>query len=332
MKRRKFITLLGGAVAWPLAARAQQPKLPVTSQNTGRVHRVGVLFAGSGRGSVPDEAFRSGLRERGYIEGKNIVIEFRNAAGKYDDLSGLATELVESKVDIIFAPAEAALRASLQASRVVPIVIAAIEYDPVEVGIVTSIARPGGNVTGVIFSQLETSSKRVELLKDVVPGLTSVAALIESGGKFQLHETERAARSLGISFRIIELSAPPDFDRAFETALNERVGAIVVLVSPVTYAQRAMIASLAIKNRLPAIAPFSEFAESGGLLSYGASFATMFHYAAYYVDRILKGASPGDLPMEQPTKFELCINLKTAKALGLTVPDKLLVAADKVIE
>jgi ABC-type uncharacterized transport system substrate-binding protein len=234
-------------------------------------------------------------------------------------------ELVGLGVDVIFAPAEAALRASLQASRTVPIVMAAVEYDPIDLGLVTSIARPGGNVTGVIFNQVETSGKRVELLKDAVPGLARVAVLIESGGKFQLGETERAARSLGISFRIIELGVPPDFDRVFKAALNEQAGAIIVLVSPATYAQRATIASLAIKNQIPAIAPFSEFAEAGGLLSYGASFASMFHYAAYYVDRILRGTSPAELPIEQPTRFELCINLKTARALGLTIAHSLLI-------
>jgi putative tryptophan/tyrosine transport system substrate-binding protein len=324
LRRREFITLLGvAALACPQAASAQ---------DSGKVHRVGVLFAGSGRGSVPDEAFRLGLRERGYIEGKNVVIEFRTAAGKYDDLPGLAAELVAMKVDVIFAPAEAALRASQQASSTVPIVIAAIEYDPVDLGLVTSIARPGQNVTGVIFNQLETSGKRVELLKEAVPGLTRVAILTESGGKFQLEQTERAARSLGIDFRIIEQNAPPNFDTAFETALNERAGAIILLVSPAIYAQRAMIASLAIKHRVPTIAPFSEFAEAGGLLSYGASFASMFRYAAFYVDRILRGASPADLPMEQPTTFELCVNLKTAKALGLTIPPSLLVGADHLFE
>jgi putative ABC transport system substrate-binding protein len=216
MRRREFITLITGvAVAWPQAATSQQRK----------VYRVGVLFAGSGEGSVPDEAFRSGLRERGYIEGQNIVVEFRSAAGKLDALPGLATELVALNLDVIFAPAEAAPRACLQASRTVPIVMAAAEYDPVEVGLVTSIARPGGNVTGVFFRQVETSGKRVELLKEAVPGLSRVAAFVETGGKFQLDETERAAQSLGITFRIIELSAPPDFDKAFEVALNERVGA-----------------------------------------------------------------------------------------------------------
>jgi ABC-type uncharacterized transport system substrate-binding protein len=322
MRRREFISLLGSAAAWPLAASAQQ---------SGKMHRVGVLFAGSGRGSVPDEAFRSGLRERGYIEGKNVIIEFRTAAGKYDDLPTLAAELVNLKVDVIFAPAEVAVRACLAASRTIPIVIAAIEYDPVDLGLVTSIARPD-RITGVIFSQLETSGKRVELLKGVIPGLKRVALLIESGGKFQLGETERAMQSLGIGFHIIEQSFPPDFERAFEAALNEQAGAIIVLVSPTTYAQREMIASLAMKKRVPAIAPFCEFAEAGGLLSYGASLASMFHYAAYYVDRILRGTSPADLSMEQPTRFELCVNLKTAKALGLTIPPFLLIGADQRFE
>jgi putative ABC transport system substrate-binding protein len=208
------------------------------------------------------------------------------------------------------------------------VVIAAVDYDPVDLGLVASIVRPGGNVTGVIFNQLETSRKRVELLKEMLPGLARVAILIESGGKFQLDQTERAARSLGINIHIIEQRVPPNFDTAFETAINDRVEAIIVLVSPATYAQRATIATLAIKHRIPTIAPFSEFAEAG----YGASFASMFQYAGYYVDRILSGTSPTDLPMEQPTRFELCVNLKTAKALGLTIPQSFLVGADHLFE
>ena len=324
LNRRDFITLLGSAVVWPLAARAQQ---------TGKVHRVGVLFAGSVEGSVPDQAFRAGLRERGYTEGQNIIVEFRSAAGTYDDLPRLATELVALNLDVIFAPAEAALRACLQASRAIPIVIAAVEYDPVEVGLITSIARPGANVTGVIFNQVETSGKRVELLKEAVPGLSRAAVFIETGGKFQLREVERAAQSLGVILSVIDLSTLPDFDKAFEVALNDRAGALIVLVSPATYAHRAKIASLATKNLLPAIAPFSEFSEDGGLLSYGASFRTMFHYAAaHYVDRILRGEKLADLPIEQPTKFEFSINRKTARALGLIVPPHVLAIADRVIE
>jgi putative ABC transport system substrate-binding protein len=193
--------------------------------------------------------------------------------------------------------------------------------------------RPGGNVTGVIFSQVQTSGKRVELLKEAAPGISRVAAFVETGGKFQLDETERAARSLGITLRIIDLRGPADFDRGFEVALHERVGGLIVLVSPATFAFRAKIASLAIQNRLPTIAPFGEFTEDGGLLSYGASLATMFRYvAANYVDRILRGAKLADLPIEQPTKLELCINLKTARAIGLTVPPHMLAIADRVIE
>ena len=326
VKRREFIiSLLGGAaVSWPLAARAQQP---------GKVHRVGVLFTVSGEGSVADHAFRSGLRERGYIEGQNIAFEFRTAAGKYDDLPRLATELVALNLDVIFAPAEAALRACLQVAHTIPIVMAAVEYDPVEVGLITSIARPGGNVTGVIFSQVETSGKRLELLKEAAPGISRVAVLVEGGGRFQLQETERAARLLGITLKVIDLRGPADFDPAFEAALHEQVGGLIVLVSPVTYAYRAKIASLAIQNRLPVIAPFGEFAEDGGLLTYGASLATMFHFvAAYYVDRILQGAKLVDLPIQQPTKLEFSINLKTARAIGLTVPPHVLAIADRVIE
>ena len=325
VNRREFITLLGGAAAsWPLAARGQQP---------GKLHRVGVLFASSVEGSVPDQAFRAGLRERGYIAGQNIIIEFRSAAGKLDDLPRLAAELAALNLDAIFCSAEAALRACLHVSRTIPVVIAAVEYDPVEVGLIASIARPEGNVTGVIFSQVETSGKRIELLEETVPGLSRVAAFVETGGRFQLHETERAARSLGVILRTIDLGAPPDFDKAFEAALHDRAEALVVLVSSVTYAHRAKIAGLAIENRLPAIAPFNEFVDDGGLLSYGASLATMFHYAAaHYVDRILRGAKHADLPIEQPTKFEFSVNLKTARALGLTVPPHVLAIADRVID
>jgi putative ABC transport system substrate-binding protein len=255
--RREFITLVGcTAMAWPLAARAQQ---------TGRIHRVGVLFVGSEQGSVPDRAFRSGLRERGYIEGQNVIIEFRTAAGKLDAVPGLAAELVALNPDVIFAPAEAALRACVQASSTIPIVMAAAEYDPVEAGIVTSIAHPSNNITGVFFRQVETSGKRVELLKEAVPELSRVAIFVETGGKFQLDETQRAARSLGIIIQIVELNSPPVFDKVFEALVKEHIGALIVLVSPVTYAQRATIAGLAIKHQLPAIAPFNEFADEGGL-------------------------------------------------------------------
>jgi putative ABC transport system substrate-binding protein len=324
MRRREFIRVLGGAAAWPLVAHAQQ---------TGRVHRIGVLFAGSGQGSVPDEAFRSGLHERGYIEGQNIIVEFRTAAGKYDDLPRLATELVVLNPDVIFAPAEAALRACLKASDAIPIVIAAVEFDPVEVGLITNIARPGGNVTGVIFNQVESSGKRVERLKEVIPGLSRVAVFVESGGKFQLDETERAARSLGLTLRTFDVRGPLDFETAFRAARDEGLEGLIVLVSPGMYAQRAKIASLAMQNGLPAIAPFSEFVDDGGLLSYGASFAGMFHHAAaHYVDRILRGARLADLPIEQPTKFEFSINLKTARALRLTIPPHVLAISDRVIE
>jgi putative tryptophan/tyrosine transport system substrate-binding protein len=273
------------------------------------------------------------LRERGYIEGQNVIVEFRTAAGRLDALPGLAAELVALNPDVIFAPAESALRACVQASSTIPIVIAAAEYDPVEAGIVTSIAHPGNNITGVFFRQVETSGKRVELLKEAVPELSRVAIFVEAGGKFQLDETQRAARSLGITISVIELSSRPIFDKVFAALINEHVGALIVLVSPITYAQRATIASLAIKNRLPAIAPFNEFADEGGLLSYGASFATLFRYAAaHYVDPILQGARPGDLPIEQPGKFELSINIKTAKALGMVIPSSLLVRADHLVE
>jgi putative tryptophan/tyrosine transport system substrate-binding protein len=324
LKRREFMSLIGGALLAP-------PKV-ATARQTEKLRRVGVLFARSGRGSVPDEAFRSGLRERGYIEGKNVAIEFRTAAGRYHDLPGLATELVSTKMDVIFAPVEAALRASLQASRIVPIVIAAIGYDPFELGLVTSIARSGQNVTGVIFSQQETGGKRVQLLKEAVPRLAHVAVLMESGGNFRLDEMQRAAHSLGISLRAMTQSAPLDFDEALKSTRNERVEAIILSATPATYAQRATIARLAKRSLVPTIAPFTEFAEAGGLLAYGTSISSMFHYAASYVDRILRGTSPADLPMEQPPHLELCVNVTTAKVLGLAIPKSLLFGADHLFD
>jgi putative ABC transport system substrate-binding protein len=320
MKRRKFMSLLAGAVV----GRPETPRAPQTE----KARRVGVLFARSGRGSVPDEAFRSGLRERGYVEGENLVVEFRSAASNYKDLPRLALELVRHQVEVVFSPVEAALRASLQASRTIPIVFAAMGYDPIGLGLVQSIGQPGGNITGVIFNQIETGGRQIELLKLVIPSLRRVAVFIDSPEKLRFDKIERVAQSFHLGFRVIE----QDFDRIFTIALNDRSEAIIVLVSPATYAYRGVYADLAKMNQVATIAPFSEFAEAGGLLSYGSSVAAMFRYAAHYVDRILRGQSPADLPLEQPPKLELCINMQTAKMLGLTISDRVLGGADRVFE
>jgi putative tryptophan/tyrosine transport system substrate-binding protein len=311
--------LAGTIVTAPETLRAQQAM---------KARRVGVLFARSGRGSVPDDAFRLGLRERGYVEGRNLIVEFRSAGSKYNDLPELAMELVREKVEVIFAPVEAALRACLQVSRTIPIVFAAMGYDPIGLGLVGSTVRPGRNVTGVIFDQIGPSGRQIELLKVAVPSLRRVTVLSGSPEKFRLDETERIAQSFQLDFRVVE----GGFDAVFQTVSNDRTEAIILLVSPDTYAERGVYADLARSNQVPTIAPFSEFAEAGGLLSYGSSVASMFHYAAHYVDRILRGNIAAELQLEQPPKFELCINMTTAKVLGLTMPDSLVSTADHVFE
>ena len=304
-------------------AAAQQPKT---------VPRIGFLSAASPATSRA-EAFRQGLRELGYVEGKNIVIEWRFAEGKADRLPGLAAELVRLKVDVIVTSGPAPTRAAKEATSTIPIVMAQ-DPDPVGTGFVASLARPGGNITGLSNLRPELSGKRLELLREVVPRLTRVAVLYNPGNPVsgpELKETELAARALGVQLQYLNVLSPKDIETVFRAASKGRADAVLVLASPFLLSHRTQIADLAAKSRLPAIYYSTEFVEDGGLMSYGVSFTDLYRRAATYVDKILKGAKPADLPVEQPTKFEFIVNLKAAKQIGLTIPPNVLARADKVI-
>ena len=282
------------------------------------------------------EAFRQGLRDLGYIEGGNVVIESRDAEGKLERLPALAAELVALKVDVIVAPSTPAALAAKQATRTLPIVFAAVA-DPVARGLVTSLARPGGNVTGSSNLAPELVGKRLEQLKQAVPGVNRVAVLWQPGiagrtEKDMVNAAEVAAQALGVRLQFVEARGPADFDRAFSEMTGARAGALTLLGSGMFFIERRRLVDLAATNRLPAVYGLREYVDAGGLMSYGPNSADLYRRAATYVDRLLKGAKPGDLPIEQPTRFELVINLKTAKALGLTIPTSLLARADQVIE
>ena len=313
-----FVLVVAGVVA-----NAQQAK---------KVHRIGFLAAA--RSTTPAvEAFRQGLRELGYVEGKNIVIEWRYAEGKLDRLRELAAELVRLKVDVIVTAGSASTRPAKEATVTIPIVMA-FDNDPVGSGFVASLARPGGNITGLSTLAPELSGKRLELLKEIVPRLSRVAVLGESnnpGNAQSLRETELAAAALGVQLQYLDVRGPKDIETAFRAAGKGRADAVLVLGSPVVTSQRTQVVELAVKNRLPAIYNRQEFVEAGGLMVYAASSSDLFRRAATYVDKILKGAKPTDLPVEQPTKFEFIINLKAAKQIGLTIPPNVLARADKVI-
>jgi putative ABC transport system substrate-binding protein len=329
MRRREFIALVGGAaVGWPVAADAQQ---------AAKVARVGYLGTNLSASPHLPEAFRQGLRDLGYVEGRNVVIDYRFAEGKLERLPALAAELVALKVDVIVVGAEPHSLAAKQATKTLPIVFATAT-DPVASGLVTSLARPGGNMTGLATLSPELVGKRLELLKQVVPGVSLVAVLWHPGGagertgKDMLKEIEVGALALGVQIQFVETRDPEDFGRAFSDMTRAHAGALTVWTSPALYNERKRLVDLAAKNRLPAVYPSREFVDAGGLMAYGPNLADMYRRAATYVDNILKGAKPADLPVEQPTKFELVINLKTAKALGLTVPPSLIARADEVIE
>jgi putative ABC transport system substrate-binding protein len=313
-------------LAAPLTAGAQQaPKAP----------RIGVLHPGApAAASQLVAAFKQGLREHGYVEGQNIVVERRFAEARAERLSDIAAELVRLKVDVIVTASDVGIAAVKQQTETIPIVMAN-STDPVGTGFVASLARPGGNVTGLSNISPELSAKRLELLKEAVPGLSRVAIMWSPdvrGAVLDYKETENAARSLRLQLQSAEVSRTDDFSRAFSALTIRRAEALIVAGSPLTYINRDQIASLAQKNRLPSMSTQREFAYAGGLITYGPNLAEQWRRAATYVDKILKGAKPGDLPVEQPTKFELVINLKTAKALGLTIPPSLLRRADQVIE
>jgi putative ABC transport system substrate-binding protein len=300
------------------------------AQSMGKLPRVGILITANPR---LYDTFVEELRRLGYVDGQNIVLEFRSAEGRIERFPVLAADLVRAGVDVTLAVSEASVRAAQQATTSTPIVIVAIDYDPLALKMVTSLARPGGNVTGVFLQQLEVTAKRIELLKAMLPKLTRLAVLWDPSGADQFKAAEAAAASLGLRVQSLKIRPnPDDLSGAFAAAVRERANAIAVVQTAVLFRERAQIVQMATSHRLPAAFAFREFAETGGLMSYGAHLPDMFRRAAFYVDRILKGARAGDLPMEQPTKFELVINLKTAKALGLTIPHTLLLRADQVIE
>ena len=315
--------------------------LAVEAQRTGEVPQIGTLITFSPEHPQARElsdAFRQGLRELGYVEGQNIVIQYRSAHGRVERLPDLVAELVHLKVHLIFTlGGTPGAHAAKQATNMIPIVAPAMA-DPVGDGLIASLAQPGGNVTGSTFLGPGLVPKRLELLKEAVPGVSRVAALWHRGVygdrtmRDMLKETEVAAQTLSVQLQLLEARGPDDFDRAFSAMTRERAGALIVLPSPMFYGEHKRIVDLAKKNRLPAIYAFREAVEAGGLMAYGASLSDLFRRTATQVDKILKGAKPGDLPVEQPTKFELVLNLRTARSLGLTVPPSLLLRADEVIQ
>jgi putative ABC transport system substrate-binding protein len=311
--------------------------LPAEAQHPPKIPRIGYV---SGTGSPSDpgpyvEALRQGMRDLGHVEGKSFVIEYRGAEGKVDRIQSLVDELVQLKVDILVVPILSAIRAAMQGTKTIPIVMVT-GLDPVATGLVDSLARPGGNITGLATLAQDLSGKRLELLKEVVPRLSRVGVLRnpdEQTAALALKEYETAARVLKIQLQSIDVSGSnPDLERAFQTAAKGRAGALITVTTAALFIQRKRVAELAIKHRLPSLYQGSAWVEGGGLMSYSTDDLAMYRRAATYVDKILKGTKPADLPIEQPTKFEFVINLKTAKALNLNIPQTVLFRADRVIK
>ena len=323
MDRRAFIGSLAGALlAAPLAGEAQKARIP----------RIGVLSPASSGPSPLLDAFQRGLRELGYVEGQTIRLEYRFAETRLEQLPGLAAELVGLKVDVIFAINSTAAQAALKATKTIPIVFTWVA-DPLS--LVTNLARPGGNVTGLTTMTTELSGKRLQLFKEVLPGSPRIAVLWNSANPVATHvfrEMEGASVPLGVQLYSMGVRGSTELEDVFKAAAQARASALFVIEEGTLFPHRARILSLAAQHRLPAASQFRDFAEAGGLLSYGPNLSDLFRRAAIYVDKILKGTKPGDLPVERPEKFELVINLKTAKALGLTIPPSLLQRADQVIE
>ena len=329
LSRRRFLgTMSAGLVAAPLATEAQRAE---------EVPRVGYINPGFPSDPLRMrrlEAFRQGLRELGYAEGRNIALEPRWAEGKYDRYPAIAADLVRLKVRVIVTIGGAATKAAKQVTKTIPIVMSLVT-DPVESGLVGSLARPGGNVTGTSMMAPDLAGKQFELLKQAVPEVSRVAVLwnpANPGGAVQLREAEAAARAVGVRLQALEARDPREIDSAFAAMTRERAGGLVVLADAILYNQRKQIVELAAKSRLPSASALAEYAEAGGLIAYSANSLDLERRSATFVDKILKGAKPADLPVEQPTKLELVINLKTAKALGLAIPPSLLARADHVIE
>jgi len=328
IQNRKWSGIIAVAFAlgiWGAVAQAQQPT---------KIPRIGFLSA-TFPFNVPArlEAFRQGLRELGYVENKNIVVEYQYGEGKLDRLPTLLNELVRLKVDVIVTAGPSPTRAAKKATVTIPIVMA-WDYDPVGNGFVSSLARPGGNITGLSTLALEISGKQLEILKEIVPKLSRVAVLGTStvpGNQDALRATESAAEALKVQLQYLEIRDRKDIESVFQAARKGRVDAVLALASRVLVSDRTQVANLAVKSRLPVIYGESEHVEAGGLMTYGVSITDLFRRAATYVDKILKGVKPADLPVEQPTKFELVINLKAAKQIGLTIPPSVLARADRVI-
>jgi putative tryptophan/tyrosine transport system substrate-binding protein len=322
MIRREFISLLGGAAAWPIAARAQQP---------GKLPTVGFLGATTPSAQKKwTDAFVQRLRELDWIEGRSIAIEYRWAEGRTDRAAETFAEFVRLKVEVIVTHPTTLALAAKQVTSLIPIVFA-VAGDPVGTGLVASLARPGGNVTGLSLQTTDTVSKRLELLREVVPGLRRLASIANPIAVLEMREVQAVASTLGLEVATLEIRRAEDIAPAFE-ALNGRAEALYVCTDPLANTQRVSINTLALNARLPSVCGFPQFVEAGGLISYGANFPALFRRAAVFVDKILRGAKPADIPVEQPTKFDLVVNLKTAKALGLEFPPTLVARADEVIE
>jgi putative ABC transport system substrate-binding protein len=325
--RRRFMTMLGGAATWPLAARAQQPAMPVVGLVTGGSPEAAVRMGGG---------FRRGLNEGGYVEGQNVTVEYQWLDGQYDRLPSLMADLVRRRVAVIATPgSNPAALAAKAATTTIPIVFG-VGADPIELGLVASLARPGGNATGINFFVADIAAKRLGLLHDLVPKAVRIAVLINpanaSTAEATLRDMPEAARAIGLQIVVLNASTGLEIEAAFATLVRDRADALFVGADAFFNSRRVQLANMAARHAIPTAFAVREYVDAGGLMSYGTSLADMYRHVGAYSGRILKGARPADLPVLQSTKFELVINLQTARMLGLTVPDKLLVAADEVIE